>query len=102
MSQHRTFTHWNFQLLQDQIIQYIKDGCLFGFVECDIHTPDHHKDYFSEMTPIFKNTEISLKDVSEFMEEYAQEHKIKNVPHRLLIGSYFGKKIGLSTPLLKW
>ena len=30
------------------------------------------------------------------------EHKIKDIPHRLLIGSYFGKKIGLSTPLLKW
>ena len=27
---------------------------------------------------------------------------IKDVPRRLLIGSYFGKKIGLTTPLLKW
>ena len=36
------------------------------------------------------------------MQEYAKEHLIKDVPRRLLIGSYFGKKIGLSTPLLKW
>ena len=54
------------------------------------------------MTPIFKNTEVSLKDVGQHMQEYAKEHKIKDIPHRLLIGSYFGKKIGLSTPLLKW
>ena len=54
------------------------------------------------MTPIFKNTEVNLKDISEFMQEYAKEHNIKNTPHRLLIGSYFGKKIGLSTPLLQW
>ena len=31
-----------------------------------------------------------------------KEHNIKDIPHCLLIGSYFGKKIGLSTPLLKW
>ena len=36
------------------------------------------------------------------MQEYAkQQHSIKDVPRRLLIGSYFGKKIGLSTQLLK-
>ena len=38
----------------------------------------------------------------EIMQEYAKEHSIKDIPRRLLIGSYFGKKIGLSTPLLKW
>ena len=36
------------------------------------------------------------------MQEYAKQHNIKDVPRRLLIGSYFGKKIGLTTPLLKW
>ena len=30
----------------------------FGFVECDIEVPDHLKDYFSEMTPIFKNVDF--------------------------------------------
>ena len=87
---------------QNQIIQYIRDGHLFGFVECDIEVPDHLKDYFSEMTPIFKNTEVPLKDVGQHMQEYAKEHKIKDIHRRLLIGSYFGKKIGLSAPLLRW
>ena len=75
---------------------------MFGFVECDIHTPEHLKEYFSEMTPIFKNTEVSLKDVGQHMQEYAKQQNIKDVPRRLLIGSYFGKKVGLATPLLKW
>ena len=79
----------------------MKDGCLFSFVECAIEVPDHLKDYFSEMTPIFKNTEVSLKDVGQHMQEYAKEH-IKDIPRRPLIGSYFGKKIGLLTPLLMW
>ena len=54
------------------------------------------------MTPIFKNHDVSLDDVGEFMQNYAKERSIKDVPRRLLIGSYFGKKIGVSTPLLKW
>ena len=47
-------------------------------------------------------TQDCLDHVGEVMQEYAKEHSIKDVPRRLLIGSYFGKKIGLSTPLLKW
>ena len=48
------------------------------------------------------NTEVSLKDVGEFMQEYAQERNIKDVLYSLLIGCCFGKKIRLSMPLLKW
>ena len=100
LSQCRTHTHFEKYLTQDQIIQYIKDGHLFGFVECDIEVPDHLKEYFSEMTPIFKNVDVCFDDVGEFMQNYAKD--IKDVPRCLLIGSYFGKKIGLTTPLLKW
>ena len=102
ISQHRTYTHFKKYLNQDQIIQYIQDGRLFGFVECDIEVPDQLKEYFSKMTPIFKNVDVCLNDVGESMQEYAKQHNIKDVPRRLLIGSYFGKKIGLSTPLSKW
>ena len=99
LAQQRTFTHFKKYLSQDQIIKY---GHLFGFVECDIEVPDHLKEYFSEMTPILKNVDICLDDVGEFMQEYAKQQNIKDVPCCLLIGSYFGKKIGLLTPLLKW
>ena len=54
------------------------------------------------MTRIFKNDDICLDDVGEFMQNYAKEHSIKDVPRHPLIGSYFSKKIGLLTPLLKW
>ena len=102
ISQHRTYTHFKKYLNQDQIFQYIQDRRLFGFVECDIEVPNQRKEYFSEMTPIFKNVDVCLNDVGELMQDYAKQHNIKDVPRRLLIGSYFGKKIGLSTPLLKW
>ena len=102
LSQHHICTHFEKYINQDQIIRYIQDGRLLGFVECDIEVPDHLKEYFSEMTPTVKNTEASLKDVGHHMQEYAKEHKINAIPGRLLIGSYFGNKIGLSTPLLMW
>ena len=54
------------------------------------------------MTPIFKNVDVCLDDIGEFMQHYDKEHSIKDVPRHLLFGSYFGKKIGLSSPLLKW
>ena len=79
LKQHRTYTHFKKYLTQNQIVQYIQDACLFGFVECNIEVPDHLKDYFSEMTPIFKNTEVSLNDVGQHMQEYAKEHNIKDM-----------------------
>ncbi|GMF42275.1 unnamed protein product [Phytophthora lilii] len=42
----------------DGIIDDIKADKVFGFLECDIRTPEHLKQYFGEMTPIFKNVLI--------------------------------------------
>ena len=67
ISRHRTYTHFKKYLNQDQIIEYIQDRRLFGFVECDIEVPGHLKEYFSEMTPIFKNVKVCLDHIGEFM-----------------------------------
>ena len=89
------------RLTEGQLINMIKRGVFFGFVECDIKVPEHLRSYFEEMTPIFKNTEVQLEDIGEFMEKFAHDHKISQAPRRLLIGSYFGEKICLATPLVK-
>lgn len=84
----------------------IKADKLFGFLECDIETPDSLKEYFSEMTPIFKNTEIDPTNrglIGEHMHDYNMSRDHKNtMKSRKLIGSYFGEKILIYTPLLKW
>ncbi|CAH3132563.1 unnamed protein product [Porites lobata] len=64
--------------------------------------PDHLKPKFSEMCPIFKNTQISREDIGEYMQTFAEEQRIMPQPRRSLIGSYFGEKILLATPLIKW
>jgi hypothetical protein len=86
----------------EQLKQDILNDKLFGFVQVDIETPDHLKEYYEEMTPIFKNAEIKFEDIGEYMQNY---HKEKNIPFnkgKKLIGSYFGKEIVLYSPLLKW
>ena len=46
----------------EQILSEVRNERLFGCVEVDIRVPDHLKEKFSEMCPIFKNTEISRDD----------------------------------------
>jgi len=57
----------------DEVLKHVRDGTLFGCVECDIHVPDHLRDKFSEMSPIFKNMEISREDI---MKKFAEERNI--------------------------
>ncbi|KAG6592630.1 uncharacterized protein IUM83_12462 [Phytophthora cinnamomi] len=62
----------------DGIIDDIKSDKIFGFLECDIRTPGHLKEYFSEMTPIFKNTPIDCTDesvIGKHMFEYNEARK---------------------------
>ena len=98
---HRPLDHLQ-TLDENQIIKAIRDESLFGVVECDITVPDHLKPKFSEMCPIFKNTQISKEDIGEYMQTFAEEQHIMPQPRRSLIGSYFGEKILLATPLIKW
>ena len=86
----------------EQILSEVRNERLFGCVEVDIRVPDHLKEKFSVMCPIFKNTEISRDDIGDFMKANAEEHNIMTQPRRSLIGSMKGDKILLATPLLKW
>ena len=86
----------------ERILSEVRNECLFGCVEVDIRVPDHLKEKFSEMCPIFKNTNISHDDIGDFMKAYAEERKIMALPRRSLIASMKGEKILLATPLLKW
>ena len=91
---------WN--MTQQQIIAAVVDGTLFGMIECDIHVPPELRPYFSEMQPIFKNANVSRDDIGPYMRQYAEEHDIMSTPRRMLVGSYRGEKILLTTPLLRW
>ena len=90
------------KMTQQQIIAAVVDGTLFGMVECDVRVPEHLQYHFAEMQPIFKNTTVTRDDIGPFMRQYAEEHDIMSTPRRMLVGSYRGEKILLTTPLLRW
>ena len=89
----------------NNLVHDVLNEKLFGFVEVDIKVPDELYDKFSEMSPIFKNIAIdsSKKDIiGEHMFNYCQMNHIPLHKSKKLIGSMFGEKILLYTPLLKW
>lgn len=85
-----------------EIVGAVKTEDFFGLLEIDIETPDHLKKYFEDLPPIFKNADVSRADIGKVMREYATKNNIMNRPRRLLISSYFGKKILINSELLKW
>ena len=87
---------------ESDILSAVKEEKMFGLVQVDITTPPHLREYFEEMTPVFKNATVSKSDIGPHMSDFAQEEKLLNTPQRCLIGSYHGKNILLGTPLLKW
>ena len=91
---------WN--MTQNEILAAVIDGTLFGMIECDIHVPPELRPYFSEMQPIFKNANVSRDDIGPYMRQYAEEHNILTKPRRMLVGSFHGIKLLLTTPLLRW
>jgi hypothetical protein len=86
----------------EEILKAVRNDELFGIVECDIHVPESKLDYFDEMSPIFKNTDVSIDDIGDHMRDYALTHDLMKKPRRMTVGSLFGEKIMLITPLLKW
>ena len=89
-------------MTEEEIVRGIEDGSIFGMAQVDIMTPEHLRDLFSEMTPVFKNVKVRRQDVGEHMLRHLEEEGKMKQPQRQLIGSYFGDKILLGTPLLRW
>ena len=85
---------------EEQLLQGIIDGRLFGYVQCDIEVPEHLRSYFSNFPPTFKNTEVSREDIGPLMREYAEKENIMPQPRRMLISSFNLTNGTFLTPLL--
>ena len=87
-------------LIEEQILQGIIDGQLFGYVQCDIEVPEHLRSYFSNFPPIFTNTVVSRTNIGYLMREYAEKENIMAQPRRMLISSFVLTNGTIITPLL--
>ena len=59
-------------LLTNYLLKQICDGKYFGTVVCDIRVPEHLREHFAEMTPVFKNVDVSLNDVGTYMQNICE------------------------------
>ena len=89
-------------ITKESILDDIRSESIFGFVKVDIRVPEHLIPIFSEFPPIFKNTEITMNDIGEHMQEYCRSITRTYGVKRSLISSMQGTGIILITPLLKW
>jgi len=87
---------------EQEIIEEIKAGSLFGMVECDLETPEDLKLAFSEFQPISKHANVSREDIGDLMKEFAIQNNLLKSPTKALLNSYHGTKMLFATPLLKW
>lgn len=83
------------------ILQSIMNDKIFGIVKCSLHVPENLIQRFSEFPPLFKNTEITIADIGEHMQEYCRKAERKKGVKRSLISSMWAKGIVMLTPLLK-
>jgi hypothetical protein len=86
----------------NHLFEGIRDGKLFGFVKCDVNVPEHKREEFADLPPVFKNIDISRDDIGPTMCEYAEQVGELKKPRRCLISSYFAKQQLFSTNLLQW
>ena len=89
-------------MTSQQILRGVRDGTIFGLIECDVSVPITLHAHFSEMQPVFRNIRLTRDNIGSFMRRYAEEHDIMTTPRRMLVGSFHGDKILLATPLLRW
>ena len=87
-------------LAAEQLLEEIKKGKLFGYVQCDIEVPENLKANFANFPAIFKNTLVSKSDIGDLMKNYAEEEKILSQPRKMLISSFTLQNRTLITPLL--
>ena len=97
-------THFPYKrpLSTDSLLAKIKDGSLFGYVQCDLVVPDELKSKFANFPPIFKNTEVGRDDIGDYMKNYAIENEMLKHPQRMLISSFKLENGTVITPLFKF
>ena len=87
-------------LSEEGLLQGVIDEQLFGYVQCDIEVPEHLRDYFSKLPPIFKNTAVSRDAIGNLMKQYAEKENIMVQPRKMLISSFILTNGTIITPLL--
>ena len=87
-------------LAAEQLLEEIKEGKLFSYVQCHIEVPENLRANFAGFPPIFMNTLVSKSDIGDMMKNYAEEEWLLSQPRKTLISCFTLQNGTLVTPLL--
>ena len=89
-------------LTEERLLEQIRSGKLFGYVQCDIVVPEELKKNFVKFPPIFKNTNVGRHDLGSLMQDYPEKEGLLCQPRKMLISSHFLENGTLISPLLQF
>lgn len=88
---------------ETSLIEAIKQSQVFGFIECDVETPEQiRKDFGSFLfPPVIQRMDLDESNVSPYMKERIIEEE-RNFNLSTVVQTYSGKKIFLLTSLARF
>ena len=87
-------------LTEETLLEQIRSGELFGYVQCDIEVPEELKEKFADFPPIFKNTNVGRHDIGSLMKDYAEKEGVLCQPRKMFNSTFFFENGTLITLLL--
>ena len=80
-------------LATKQHVGELKEGKLFGYLQCDVDVTENLSSKFVNFPPILKNTLVGKSDIGDLMENYAEEERLLSQPR---------KKTDIHLDITKW
>ena len=87
-------------LIEHQLLEGIKKGNLFDYVQCDIKVPKKLRANLAKFLSIFRNTWVNKNDTGDLMKTYAEEEGLMSQLWKMLISSFTLQNGTLITHLL--
>ena len=91
--------HYKMPRREERLLENIKSGSLFGYVQCDIQVPEKLREVFANFLPIFENINVGRDDIGPFMKEHAEKEGFLTLPVGMLKSNYFLENGTIITPL---
>ena len=94
--------HFPFGLLlaAKELLEEIKGGKLFGYVQCEFEGPEFLKSEYANLHDIFKKIFVRKKKIADRMKNYAKEENLLSKPQKRLLSSFTLQNGTLVTHLL--
>ena len=85
---------------EEWLLEKIKYGSLFGYVQCDIEVPGKLRKTFVNFSPIFKNKNVGTDDIGPFIKKNSEKEGLLTQFKRMLKSSFLLEDGTIITPLL--